>query len=139
MIHATANSSQEGVISWFNNPTAQVSAHYSIGKDGRIVQHVRDEDRAWHAGKSQWQGVDNVNDFALGIELVNLNDGQDPFPEAQHEANVQLCAYLCRQHSIRPENIVGHEDIAVPAGRKTDPRGYDLDRLRREVTTALAA
>jgi LysM repeat protein len=139
VIHATANSSQEGVISWFNNPTAQVSAHYSIGKDGRIVQHVRDEDRAWHAGKSQWQGVDNVNDFALGIELVNLNDGQDPFPEAQHEANVQLCAYLCRQHSIRPENIVGHEDIAVPAGRKTDPRGYDLDRLRREVTTALAA
>ena len=137
VIHATANSSLEGVISWFNNPQAMVSAHYTIGKDGRIVQHVRDENRAWHAGKSAWKGVPNVNNYALGIELVNLNNGEDPYPEEQHQANVQLCTYLCRKHNIKPENIVGHLDVAVPKGRKTDPRGYDLERLRREVTAAL--
>jgi N-acetyl-anhydromuramyl-L-alanine amidase AmpD len=139
VIHATANSSLDGVITWFKNPEAQVSAHYSIGKDGRIVQHVRDKDRAWHAGKSEWKGVANVNNYAVGIELVNLNDGQDPYPEEQHQANLQLCIYLCRKFNILPENIMGHLDIAIPAGRKTDPRGYDLERLRQEVTAALAA
>jgi LysM repeat protein len=139
VIHSTANSSLEGVINWFNNPQALVSAHYSIGKDGRIVQHVRDENRAWHAGKSEWKGVPNVNNYAIGIELVNLNDGQDPYPEEQHQANVQLCITMCRKHNIQPENIMGHLDIAVPQGRKTDPRGYDLERLRREVSAALSA
>jgi LysM repeat protein len=133
VIHATANTTLEGVISWFNNPEAQVSAHYTIGKDGRIVQHVRDHDRAWHAGGSTWKRVPNVNNYGLGIELVNLNNGQDPYPEEQHQANVRLCAFLCRKYRIQPEDIMGHLDIAVPKGRKTDPRGYDLERLRREV------
>lgn len=139
VVHSTANSSLEGVVNWFNNPQAQVSAHYTIGKDGRIVQHVRDENRAWHAGKSEWKGIPNVNNYALGIELVNLNDGQDPYPEEQHQANVRLCTYLIGKHNIKPENIVGHLDIAVPQGRKTDPRGYDLERLRREVSAGLSA
>jgi LysM repeat protein len=139
VIHATANSTLQGVISWFNNPQAQVSAHYTIGKDGRIVQHVRDRDRGWHAGGSVWKGVPNVNNYGLGIELVNLNDGQDPYPGEQHQANVQLCAFLCRKHHIKPEDIMGHLDIAVPKGRKTDPRAYDLERLRRDVEAALAA
>jgi N-acetylmuramoyl-L-alanine amidase len=139
VIHSTANSSLEGVINWFNNPQAMVSAHYSIGKDGRIVQHVRDANRAWHAGKSEWKGVPNVNNYAIGIELVNLNDGQDPYPEEQRQANVQLCITMCRKHNIKTENIMGHLDIAVPKGRKTDPRGYDLERLRREVSVALSA
>jgi N-acetyl-anhydromuramyl-L-alanine amidase AmpD len=137
VIHATANSTLEGVIRWFNSPDAQVSAHYTIGKDGRIAQHVRDQDRAWHAGKSEWKGTPNVNNYSIGIELVNLNNGQDPYPEEQHQANLKLCAYLCRKYSIKPEDIMGHLDIAVPQGRKTDPRGYDLERLRREVTAAI--
>jgi LysM repeat protein len=93
-IHSTANSSLKGVIDWFNNPNAKVSAHYTIGKDGAIAQHVRDSNRAWHAGKSIWKGRESCNDYCIGIELVNLNDGVDPYPEAQHEANVDLCAYL---------------------------------------------
>jgi N-acetylmuramoyl-L-alanine amidase len=137
VIHATANSTLEGVINWFNNPAVELSSHYTIGKDGRIVQHVRDEDRAWHAGKSEWKGVPSVNDYGLGIEMVNLNDGSDPYPEAQHQANVLLCTYLCRKYTIKPEDIVGHVDIAVPVGRKSDPRGYDMGRLRLEVTAAL--
>ncbi len=137
VIHSTASSTLEGVIGWFNDPAAQLSSHYTIGKDGRIVQHVRDEYRAWHAGKSEWKGVPGVNDYGLGIEMVNLNDGSDPYPEAQHQANVRLCTYLCRKYNIKPENIMGHVDIAVPPGRKSDPRGYDMGRLRLEVTAAL--
>jgi LysM repeat protein len=136
-IHSTANSTLRGVIDWFNNPNAQVSAHYTIDKDGTIVQHVRDQDRAWHAGQSIWKGRASCNDYCLGIELVNLNNGADPYPESQHAANVSLCAYLCATYNISPDDIMGHLDIALPVGRKTDPRGYDLNRLRREVAARL--
>lgn len=137
VIHSTANSNLERVVEWFNNPNAQVSAHYTIGKDGRIAQHVQDSDRAWHAGQSVWKGRNSVNDYSLGIELVNLNNGQDPYPEIQHQANVALCAYLCYTYRINVDDIMGHLDIALPPGRKTDPRGYDLNRLRREVSALL--
>ena len=136
-IHSTANSTLQGVIDWFNNPNAQVSAHYTIGKDGTIVQHVLDSDRAWHAGNSVWQGRQSCNDFCIGIELVNLNDGQDPYPEQQHQALVALTAYLAHKYNISPDDIMGHVDIALPVGRKSDPKGYDLERLRREVRTIL--
>lgn len=136
-IHSTANSTLQGVIDWFNNPNAQVSAHYTIGKDGTIVQHVLDSDRAWHAGNSVWRGRQSCNDFCIGIELVNLNDGLDPYPEEQHQALVALTAYLAHKYNISPDDIMGHVDIALPVGRKSDPKGYDLERLRREVRAIL--
>ena len=133
VVHATANSSLQGVIDWFNNPSAQVSAHYTIGKDGQIVQHVQDIHRAWHAGRSVWKGRDGCNDYTLGIELVNLNDGADPYPEAQQQANLALCAYLAHKYAINAGDIFGHLDCAIPPGRKSDPRGYDLETLRNRV------
>lgn len=131
VVHATANSTLVGAVSWFQNPTAYVSAHYVIGKDGKIVQMVKDEDRAWHAGKSEWRGVPNVNDYGLGIELVNLNDGQDPYPEAQYQSLVKLCQALVHKYDIPTEDIVGHHHVSP--GRKTDPRGLDLNKLRQDV------
>ncbi len=137
IIHSTANSTLSGVISWFNNPNANVSAHYSIGKDGKIAQHVKDRNRAWHAGKSVWRGRNSCNDYTIGIELVNLNNGQDPYPETQHRANVALSAYICDKYKIKTDDITGHLNVALPPGRKSDPRGYDLARLRRDVAAVL--
>jgi LysM repeat protein len=137
VIHSTANSSLQGVIDWFNNPNSKVSAHYTIGKDGQIVQHVQDMHGAWHAGRSVWKGRNSCNEYTLGIELVNLNDGADPYPPAQHQANLALCAYLAHKYNISTDDIMGHLDIALPPGRKSDPRGYDLDKLRGEVAAAL--
>jgi LysM repeat protein len=137
VMHSTANSSLDRVVDWFNNPSAQVSAHYTIGKDGEIVQHVQDMHRAWHAGRSVWKGRESVNDFGIGIEMVNLNDGHDPYPETQHQAAVALCAWLCDKYSISVDDIMGHVDIAIPPGRKSDPRAYDQDRLRRDVAAVL--
>jgi LysM repeat protein len=131
VVHATANSTLVGVISWFQNHTAYVSAHYVIAKDGKMVQMVKDEDRAWHAGKSEWRGVPNVNDYGLGIELVNLNDGQDPYPEAQYQSLVKLCQALAHKYNISIEDIVGHYQISP--GRKSDPRGLNLNKLRQDV------
>ncbi len=137
VIHSTANSSLERVAEWFNNPNAKVSAHYTIGKDGQIIQSVQDMHRAWHAGRSVWKGRNSCNDYTIGIELVNLNDGADPYPDEQHQANVALCAYLADKYNVSVDDIMGHIDIALPPGRKSDPRGYKLDRLRNDVAAAL--
>ncbi len=131
VIHSTANSTLEGVIRWFTNPQAFVSAHYNIGKDGRIVQMVQDELRGWHAGKSVWKGVSNVNDFSIGIELVNKNDGKDPYPDVQYRTLVALCKMLTSKYGIKADNIMGHKDISLSG--KTDPAGFDLEQLRRDV------
>lgn len=71
VIHYTSSPTLDGAVAWFLNPESRVSAHYVIGPDGKMVQMVNDKDRAWHAGKSELHGKSNVNDFSIGIELVN--------------------------------------------------------------------
>jgi hypothetical protein len=138
--HATANSSLEGLNLWFNDERARVSAHFGVGKDGQVVQYVDEAMMAWHAGASEWLGRKFVNWFSLGIELVNLNDGVDPYPEEQHKANVALNAYLCVKWGIKPDadHIVTHQDISEHLSGKTDPVGYDMDRLRRDVAALVS-
>ena len=80
MIHHTGSLSIEGTISWFRQTASGVSAHYVVGRDGRVVQMVDEAHVAWHAGRSAMFPHEkpprepNVNDFSLGIELVGTND-----------------------------------------------------------------
>lgn len=71
IIHYTAGASLEGAVNWFKNPEAQASAHLVIGRDGQIVQMVPFNKRAWHAGKSAWGNLEGMNQYSIGIELVN--------------------------------------------------------------------
>lgn len=100
-------------------PAARVSAHYVIARDGTVYQLVHEEDVAWHAGVSFWQGKSGVNEFSVGLELVNRNDGVDPYPELQLVATAQLVKAICSENGIQPMDVIGHSDIAP--GRKTDP------------------
>src|SRR5690606_4628501 len=111
---------------------AKVSAHYLIDEKGQVVALVPEEKRAWHAGKSYWRGITDVNSASIGIELVNPGHewGYRPFPDAQMEALLPLLADIVDRHDISPTNVVGHSDIA-PA-RKTDPGElFDWERLAR--------
>lgn len=131
VLHATVASTLESTTRWFLNAESRVSAHFTVGKDGSIVQHVSTFDRAWHAGVSRdVEGRERVNNFSIGIEIVNLNDGIDPFTEAQYQVVDHLIGMLTRRFStIR--YVTSHEFIAQPKGRKSDPKGFDWDRLRR--------
>jgi AmpD protein len=93
----------------------EVSAHFLIRRDGRLIQFVSCNERAWHAGASQFEGRERCNDFSIGIEL----EGSDfvAFAPAQYEALVALTAALQRRYRLAA--VQGHEHIA--AGRKTDP------------------
>lgn len=131
VLHHTASPSLEGVVSWFKNPASRVSSHYTIGKDGSIVQHVSTFKRAWHAGTSQDKfGRSNVNGFSVGIEMVNVGDGKDPWTDAQVEAVYLLMKHLIRHRFTEIKQITSHEYIAVPHGRKIDPLGFPWERLQ---------
>lgn len=133
VVHASENSSLAGLVAWFTNPRSRVSAHYNVGKDGHIVQMVRDEQRAWHAGWSTWKGASNVNDFSIGIELVNKDDGVDPYPDEQYRALVALCKRLVERYGIQAEDIVTHKDVSL-SGKK-DPVSLDMERLRTDMAS----
>jgi len=71
IMHYTAGTTLSGAVSWFQNPEAQASSHLIIDRDGAIVQMVPFNRRAWHAGKSTWGNLEGMNQYSIGIELVN--------------------------------------------------------------------
>jgi AmpD protein len=102
----------------------QVSAHFLVRRDGRTLQFVSTDRRAWHAGVSTWRGRPNCNDYAIGIELEGLEGGR--FEAAQYKALVPLLQALARRHPLQA--IAGHEHVAP--GRKQDPGpGFDWQAL----------
>lgn len=104
----------------------EVSAHFFLRRDGRLLQFVSCEDRAWHAGRSQWRGRANCNDWSIGIELEGL-EGQ-AFEPAQYRRLAELLRALSGRYPIA--EVVGHEHVAP--GRKRDPGpGFDWARLAR--------
>lgn len=127
VLHATVIS-LDATLSGFARTSSGVSSHYVVGKEGDVFQMVQEADRAWHAGESFWKGRQDINDFSIGIEMVNLNDGLDPWPDAQVDAALELCRYLVNKYGIVRDNVVTHEWIAGYAGRgKTDPLGFPMD------------
>ncbi|HQQ74205.1 MAG TPA: 1,6-anhydro-N-acetylmuramyl-L-alanine amidase AmpD [Pseudomonadales bacterium] len=103
-----------------------VSAHFFINRDGQVTQYVSLDDRAWHAGVSQWDGREQCNDFSIGIELEGTDNTS--YTDAQYAALTGLARVLMLLYpAITLNRIVGHSDIAP--GRKTDP-GEAFDWLR---------
>lgn len=109
------------IANHFLNPRSQVSAHYIIGKDGEVMQCVADERRAWHAGPSKYDGREKVNDFSIGIELVNAQTGKDPFTDAQYTSLIALTADLVTRHPISLSRITGHRHVTNYPRIKRDP------------------
>ncbi len=105
----------------------QVSAHALIERNGRVTQFVRLLDRAWHAGRSCFQGEVECNDFSIGIELEGTDEL--PYTEAQYAALVGLTRHIMAAWpAITADRITGHSDIAP--GRKTDPGpAFDWDHF----------
>ena len=120
VLHYTGMKTAKGAEDWLCADESQVSAHYLVYEDGFIVQMVREADRAWHAGKSYWQGERDLNSVSIGIEIANPgHHGYTDFPPEQIEAVIKLCRGIIRRHKIVPERVLAHSDIAP--GRKVDP------------------
>jgi N-acetyl-anhydromuramoyl-L-alanine amidase len=112
----------------------QVSSHFLLRRDGKLLQFVSCDDRAWHAGASSWRGRADCNDYAIGIELEGLEG--DDFEPSQYHALAELLCTLRLAYPITA--VAGHEHVAP--GRKHDPgSGFEWPRLRRLVGWSDAA
>lgn len=121
VLHYTGMIDGASAINRLADPEAKVSAHYVVAEDGQIIRMVDEANRAWHAGRSWWRGISDVNSASVGIEIVNPGHefGYRPFPDAQIEAVIRLVAGIVARYGITRGNVVGHSDVA-PA-RKDDP------------------
>jgi AmpD protein len=112
----------------------RVSSHLLIKRDGAVTQYVKFADRAWHAGRSCFEGREACNDFSIGIELEGVDSL--PYDDRQYAALASVVAALCAAYpGLSTERLVGHSDIAP--GRKTDPGpAFDWPRARRLIAAA---
>lgn len=95
----------------------RVSAHLLIRRNGNCVQFVPFDQRAWHAGRSRWQGRQALNDFSIGIELEG--DAR-PFTHVQYQCLARVLTALEASYPhINACERVTHEQVAPL--RKTDP------------------
>lgn len=130
ILHYTGMVDGAGAEAWLCDPASEVSSHYLVHEDGRIVQMVRESDRAWHAGRGSWRGCTDMNSCSVGIEIVNPGHqlGYVDFPEAQIAAVVALCGDIVARNGIAAERVLAHSDMAP--GRKIDPgEKFPWDRL----------
>jgi len=116
VIHIT-DGTLKGVLSWFSTPKSQVSAHYVIAKDGKIIKMVKEEDSAWHAGvviRPKWSGYHkgiNPNLYTIGIEMVGF--GKDRFTYEQTKSLLALIRDIARRQNLilNDETVINHRDI----------------------------
>ena len=121
IIHYTGMQSEIESIKRLKNSKSKVSCHYLINRKGEVTQMIKDKHIAWHAGKSRWKKLINLNNNSLGIELVNKGHqfGYQNFSQKQIISLINLCKNLKKKYYIKNENFLGHSDIAPL--RKTDP------------------
>jgi N-acetylmuramoyl-L-alanine amidase len=122
LLHYTGMQNGEAALTRLCTADSKVSAHYVVFEDGRIVQCVPEELRAWHAGVSSWGGETDINSCSIGIEIVNPGHefGYPNYPLRQIAAVISLCrSILTRRGPINSNRILAHSDVAP--GRKKDP------------------
>jgi N-acetylmuramoyl-L-alanine amidase len=121
ILHYTGMPSSDAAITLLRDPRAEVSSHYVIEETGRTLQLTPESRRAWHAGKSSWRGITDMNSASIGLEICNAgHDGGLPaFPNAQIQSVVALSRDIALRYGVLPERFLAHSDIA-PA-RKRDP------------------
>lgn len=121
VLHYTGMADGKLALAKLTQPGTEVSAHYVVHEDGRIIQCVPEAKRAWHAGASTWEGETDINSCSIGIEIVNGGHdfGLPAFPLRQIAAVIALCKGIIIRRNIPAHRVLGHSDIAP--GRKQDP------------------
>src|SRR5215472_230937 len=121
LLHYTGMPDIEGAITQLCTAGTELSAHYIVLEDGRIVQCVPEAKRAWHAGVSSWAGEDDINSCSIGIEIINRGHdwGYPDFPLRQIAAVIALCRGIMLRRDIPSHRVLAHSDVA-PA-RTKDP------------------
>ena len=121
IIHYSGMQSGRVSMDRLKNPKSNVSCHYFIERNGNIFRMVEDNKIAWHAGKSKWRDLKNLNKHSIGIEIQNKGHfiNYQNFTKKQIFSLIKLIKVLMKKYKIKTKNILGHSDIAPL--RKLDP------------------
>ncbi|GHF23009.1 N-acetylmuramoyl-L-alanine amidase [Kordiimonas sediminis] len=121
VLHYTGMESAQAALERLCDPAFEVSAHYLVDEDGQLYALVDEDKRAWHAGISRWGDRVGINQYSIGIEIVNPGHefGYQDFTDKQMKRVLDLVHDIRRRHVIPDTGIVGHSDIAPD--RKDDP------------------
>ena len=121
IIHYSGMQSGRASMDRLKNPKSKVSCHYFIERNGNIFKMVEDDKIAWHAGKSKWKDLKNLNKHSIGIEIQNKGHfiNYQSFTKKQIFSLIKLIKLLMKKYKINKKNILGHSDIAPL--RKLDP------------------
>ncbi len=122
VLHHTAGSLPSSLeILQGKDPKHKVGVHYVVTDEPkpRVIRMVPENMAAYHAGKSAWGKLTNLNQNSIGIEIINYDGNVYPYSDAQADIIFALCDEIIKRHDIKPWNVVAHSDIAV--GRKVDP------------------
>tara|TARA_A100000164_G_C21800941_1_gene720634 strand:- start:23 stop:739 length:717 start_codon:yes stop_codon:yes gene_type:complete len=132
VIHYTGMQSEIVAIKRLSNFKTKVSCHYLINRKGQILKMVDENKIAWHAGKSKWKNLNNLNNCSIGIELVNKGHefGYEKFTDIQINQLIKLCKNLKKKYRIKNSNIVGHSDIA-PSRKKDPGEKFPWEKLKK--------
>lgn len=133
IVHVTQGSFQSAVNA-FRDPEHKASAHYIVGKDGRVTQMIRELDVAYHAGNRDY------NERSVGIEHEGFVDRPEDFTDEMYEASARLTARICDRYDIPVDrkHIIGH--VEVPGADHTDPGPHwDWDRYLKLIRAATKA
>ena len=109
VLHYTGMPDVEGAIAKLCTAGTDVSAHYIVLEDGRIIQSVPESKRAWHAGAASWAGEEDINSCSIGIEIVNRGHdwGYPEFPLRQIAAVIALCRGIILRRKVPPHRVLG--------------------------------
>ena len=121
IIHYTGMQSEIESIKKLRDYNSNVSCHYLINRKGKIIQMVKENRIAWHAGKSKWKKFNLLNKYSVGIEIQNPGHTFEysAFNKKQILSLLKLCKFLKKKLNINKKNILGHSDVSY--ARKKDP------------------
>ena len=130
VLHYTGMPDVEGALARLCTAGTEVSAHYVVLEDGRVVQCVQEAKRAWHAGVAVWAGEEDINSCSIGIEIVNRGHdwGYPDFPLRQVAAVIALCRGILLRRNLPADRVLAHSDVA-PARKKDPGEKFPWDSL----------
>jgi len=119
--HYTGMRSENEAIKRLTDVNSNVSCHYFIKRNGKIILMVPELFEAWHAGKSNWKKDVSLNKNSIGIEISNKGHdfGYENFSKLQISSLIKLSKHLIKKYKINKNFILGHSDISPE--RKKDP------------------
>ena len=138
ILHYTAMKDYKEALSQLCDTNNKVSSHFLINKSGEIFNLVNIISRAWHAGKSNWKKVSDINSESVGIEIDNSGHIYDfeNYTIKQIDSLIKLLKYISYNYAIKKHNILGHSDISPY--RKIDPgEKFPWMKLKRNNLTFL--